>query len=85
MDNGISVDKITGITAEKNRIAKIDTTATINLVTIAACVTSSAGKSISAIDSDKAFAVNIGSGICNKHVKGTNNHFNCLLWSKPYQ
>lgn len=61
----MSVDKITGITAEKNKMADIDTTATINFVTIAACVTTNAGKNISAIDNDTAFAASIGSGICN--------------------
>lgn len=63
IDNGMSVDKITGMTAEKNKIAEIETTATINFVTRTASVKIIAGKNISAIDNDNALAVSIGSGI----------------------
>src|SRR5690606_15118361 len=70
IDNGMSVDKITGMTAEKNKIAEIEITATINFVTRTASVTIIAGKNISAIDNDSALAVSIGSGICSKYVNG---------------
>ncbi len=68
--SGISVDKMHGMTAEKNRIAETDTTAMMNFVTSGASVTSKAGKNISAISMAEAFAANNGSGICNRRVNG---------------
>lgn len=69
--SGISDDKISGITAEKNKTADMDTTATINFVTTVAWVTTSAGKNTSANDNDSAFAAKYGSGTCNTYVNGT--------------
>ena len=67
---GISVDSIQGIDAEKKRIEDIDTTATTNLEIIGADVINKAGKNISAISTDMAFAVSKGSGILSAKVKG---------------
>ena len=67
---GISVAKIQGITAEKNKMAEIETTAMMNLVTRGASVTSKAGKNISAISIADALAASNGSGICNRRVNG---------------
>src|SRR5690625_3396094 len=69
---GISVDKITGIVAEKNNIADTETVAMTNLVMSGASTTSNAGKNISAISIDAALAASIGSGTCIIHVNGKN-------------
>src|SRR5699024_1691970 len=53
---GISVAKIQGISAEKNRIAETDTTAIINFVIKGASTTSKDGKNISAISVAAALA-----------------------------
>lgn len=61
--SGISVDIMHGIEAEKNSIEEIDVTPIMNLVTIGASLTKSAGKNISAIPRAAAFDVSIASGI----------------------
>jgi hypothetical protein len=66
---GISVERMHGITAEKKRIAEMETTAMINFVMRGASVTNNAGKNISAISMAAAFAASSGSGICSKSVK----------------
>src|SRR5699024_605509 len=67
---GISVAKIQGMSAEKNRIADTDTTAVTNSVINGASTTSNDGKNISAISIADAFAANNGSGTCINHVNG---------------
>src|SRR5690625_4616182 len=69
---GISVDKITGIVAEKNNIADTETVAITNFVISGASTTNRAGKNISAISIEAALAANIGSGTCIIHVNGRN-------------
>src|SRR5690625_1297847 len=67
---GISVDKITGIVAEKNNTAETETVAITNLVMRGPPVTNKEGKNISAISIDAALAAINGSGTCIIHVNG---------------
>lgn len=68
--NGISVDKIQGIEAEKKRIEDTETTAIINFVTSGVLTTSKDGKNISAIPTEAAFAAKSASGTCINNVNG---------------
>lgn len=70
MLTGISVERIHGMVAEKNKMDETDTTAVTNLVTNGASTTNNAGKNISAISTAAAFAANSGSGICRISVNG---------------
>lgn len=70
MVRGISVAIIQGMDAEKNNISDTLTTATRNFVIIGASVTSNAGRNISAILRDTAFAASNGSGTLVIKVKG---------------
>ena len=67
---GISVDKIQGIEAEKNKMAATETTPITYFVSNEAPVTSKAGKNISAISIAHASAANKGSGIFIINVNG---------------
>ena len=67
---GISVDKIHGIVAEKNKMDDTEITAVTNFVTIGASATSKAGRNISAISTAAALAAKSGSGICSRSVNG---------------
>lgn len=68
--NGISVDNIQGMEAEKNSIDDTETTAMTNFVTSGALTTNNDGKNISAIPTDAALAAKSASGNCNSHVNG---------------
>lgn len=62
IDIGISVDTMTGITAEKNKIDDTDNTATIKRVASSVSTTIKEGRKISEIDIAAALAVNKASG-----------------------
>ncbi|CKF91976.1 Uncharacterised protein [Streptococcus pneumoniae] len=68
--NGISVDNIQGMEAEKNKIDDTETTAITNFVTSGALTTNNDGKNISAMPTDAALAAKSASGNCNSHVNG---------------
>ena len=70
MFNGISVDKIQGIDAEKKSMDEIDTTPTTNLTTNTLFAAIKAGKNISAKPVADAVATIIGSGNCAIHANG---------------
>ncbi|COL22055.1 Uncharacterised protein [Streptococcus pneumoniae] len=63
--NGISVDNIQGMEAEKNKIDDTETTAITNFVTSGALTTNNDGKNISAMPTDAALAAKSASGNCD--------------------
>ena len=84
--NGISVDNIQGIDAEKNKIDDTETTAITNFVTSGALTTKREGKNISAIPTDTALAARSASGNCNSPCKWIENITNPIkYWRKLCQ
>jgi hypothetical protein len=67
---GISVERIQGINAEKNKIVEIDSEPIIKRVCKLASKTINEGKNMSIKLIAAAFAAISGSGICRIHVNG---------------